>query len=191
MRVCVRVYVCVCIQTMFYFHVKFLYREIVLNRLKYWSYKISMNIWSQNKNKPQAKSHKHLSLVLKLRHLLHSPLFCITHLLRFPAFILSSLLSIFHSMHAVFLRYTNLRFTNLNCNIFQTVLTLTLFALPAILSNVLCLLLWHARFMREWAEKQMDAYESGSSAGWFFWNLKATPLLLLLDIVQLCACDLF
>ncbi len=35
MRVCVRVYVCVCIQTMFYFYVKVLYREIVLNRLKY------------------------------------------------------------------------------------------------------------------------------------------------------------
>lgn len=26
--------------------------------------------------------------------------------------------------------------------------------------------------MREWAEKQMDAYESGSSQGWFFWTLR-------------------
>lgn len=27
-------------------------------------------------------------------------------------------------------------------------------------------------FLKEWASLQMDAYESGSSAGWFFWNFK-------------------
>jgi len=27
-------------------------------------------------------------------------------------------------------------------------------------------------FLKEWAALQMDAYESGSSAGWFFWNFR-------------------
>ncbi len=31
----------------------------------------------------------------------------------------------------------------------------------------------YRQFLQEFAEKQMDAYESGSSAGWFFWNFKA------------------
>ena len=30
----------------------------------------------------------------------------------------------------------------------------------------------YKQFLRRWAELQMDAYESGSSAGWFFWNFK-------------------
>ena len=30
----------------------------------------------------------------------------------------------------------------------------------------------YRRFLRQFAEAQMDAYESGSSAGWFFWNFK-------------------
>jgi glucan 1,3-beta-glucosidase len=30
----------------------------------------------------------------------------------------------------------------------------------------------YKKFLLEFAEKQMDAYESGSSAGWFFWNFK-------------------
>jgi len=30
----------------------------------------------------------------------------------------------------------------------------------------------YRHFLRQFAEKQMAAYESGSSAGWFFWNFK-------------------
>jgi len=30
----------------------------------------------------------------------------------------------------------------------------------------------YKQFLRKFAEAQMDAYESGSSAGWFFWNFK-------------------